>query len=58
MYCIVKGNAATEGDDMLLNYSAIIYLRLIRLCCYWFGPRQGILGVNAASLSLCSCNFV
>lgn len=34
MYCIVKTNVATEGDNMLLNYSAIIYLQLIRLCCY------------------------
>lgn len=34
MYCIVKANAATEGDNMLLSYSAIIYLQLIRLCCY------------------------
>lgn len=34
MYCIVKANAATERDNTLLNYSAIIYLQLIRLCRY------------------------
>lgn len=34
IYCRVKANAGTEGDNMLLNYSAIIYLQLIRLCCY------------------------
>lgn len=34
MYCSVNANAATEADNVLLNYSAIIYLHLIRLCCY------------------------
>lgn len=34
MYCSVNANAATEADNGLLNYSAIIYLQLIRLCCY------------------------
>lgn len=33
MYGTVESNAAREGDDALLNYSAIIYLELIRL---WF----------------------
>lgn len=33
IYSAVKSNAATERDDMLLNYSAIIYLELIQL---WF----------------------
>lgn len=30
MYYSVKSNAVTEGGDVLLNYSTVIYLELIR----------------------------
>lgn len=33
IYSTVQSSAVGEGDDMLLNYSAIIYLELIQL---WF----------------------
>lgn len=34
MYSTVKTSAASEGDDVLLNYGAIIYLELIQLGFY------------------------